>query len=92
MKSIKAKSVGKKDKNKLEVDSRKGDFDSEEEISSLGLEEDRLRGLNSEIEDLQPTFTEKYNEYKVDQGLQDRLEDSELPSNLENKEVFEEVE
>ena len=36
-------------------------------------------------------FAEQYNEFKVKQGLQDRLEDTELPDNLDEESVFNEA-
>ena len=74
-------------------DSREGDFESENEVDglSLGSAASKVRNLNNEIEKLQPSLMEKYNEYKCEQGLQQRLEDSDLPDNLQDDEVFQET-
>ena len=71
-----------------DMDSRAGDFvveDMDEEVMSLGSDASRLHKLQQQIDDSGVTFAEKYNEYKVKQGHQDRLEDSELPENLHDE-------
>ena len=77
-----------------EVDSRAGDFDdevnSEASVLSVGSDAGRLKKLEKELEVNNVTFGEKYNEYKVDQGLQVRLEDTEMPEDLESEIVYEE--
>ena len=45
--------------------------------------------LKKQLEDNVPSMALKYNEYKVSQGLQECLEDSELPADLDNDGVFE---
>ena len=80
-------------RNRLETlkseDSRKDDFGSEED-NMEGSDTVQLVDLRHKIEACKPSMSERYNEYKVDQGLQDRLEDSELPEDLENEETYEE--
>ena len=74
-----------------EVDSRAGDFESaDEDVISMGSDRSRINQLQDELERNSVTFAEQYNEFKVTQGLQERLEDSELPDNLESQQVFEE--
>ena len=53
-----------------DVDSRAGDFESDNSNLSAKVKE-----LESEMEVNAPTFSEKYKEFKVDKGLQDRLEE-----------------
>ena len=69
------------------TDSRADDFDSEED-GSVGLSS-KLQDLQQKIDDLQPSLAQKYNEYKVAQGMQDRLEDAELPDDIGDDRVFE---
>ena len=57
----------------------------------MGSDLDRLLELDREIEFNKPSVTLKYNEYKVQQGEQERLEDSELPENLDEDEVYDEM-
>ena len=85
------KESGKGDKEVAKVgcdsdeDSRRGDFDSDD--GSLGSDASKIKGLQQEIDSNQPTFMEKYNEYKVQQGHQDRLEDAELPEKIGQRDV-----
>ena len=90
VKSVRSRKSSKSVKSKKVVtgkgrgkggDSRYGDFDSESAKSST---EERLCDLQNEIEDLAPSAGLRYNERKVAEGFQDRLEDSELPANLED--------
>ena len=88
--SQKSKNPGGKGSSSASGDSRAHDFDSEgsSEVDTDGA---RLQKLEQHIEDTEPTLAEHYNQYKVDHGLQDRLEDSELPTNLEKENVFQEL-
>ena len=76
------------------MDSRAGDFDSlddqEDEILSMGSDASRLKRLEIELEKNSVTFAEKYNEMKVKEGTQVRLEDAEILENLQQDEVLEE--
>ena len=87
-------SQGRRSRKKSEVgeryeeDSRAGDFDDEDEVLSLGSDASRLKKLQKDLEMNSVTFGENYNEYKVQQGLQVLLEDTELPTNLEQEEIF----
>ena len=78
------KSVGSvkqnKDKDKL----------VEHECGSNSSDDGRLDEIDREIEKVKPSLSENYNEYKVQQGLQERLEDAELPHNLEKGQVYDE--
>ena len=81
-----------KDGNNKQVsdseDSRRGDFDSEEDGVSLGSEASHVKELQERIDEIEPLMALRYNEYKVDQGLQDRLEDVDLPENLEDEATY----
>ena len=91
-KSVKSMNSGKSTKKKMkgkthtdvvnDGDSRQGDFESEDD-SSLGSDQERMDKLQRDIDALQPTMAERYNEYKVQQGMQDRLKDCDLPEELE---------
>ena len=74
------KEVGK-DKSVTDVDSCKGDF---------GLDESEEDRLQSEIECLAPTLAQRYSEQKIAEGTLQRLEDSQLPEDLEDNTVFDE--
>ena len=92
----KARSNAKKltDREDDEVDSRVGDFDQEEveeDVLSMGSDASKLARIEQEISELEPSMAEKYNEFKVKQGYQVRLEDAELPENLHEDEVYDEV-
>ena len=71
-------------------DSRKGD-NMDDEVISLGSDASRVERINQEMEQNAPTWTEQYNEYKCQQGYQQRLEDAELPDNLQDEEVFDQT-
>ena len=73
-----------------DADSRTGDFE-DEDIISLGSDASRIGKIDREMEQLAPTWTEKYNEYKCKQGYQQRLEDAELPQDLEDDAVYNET-
>ena len=88
IKSMKSVRSGKQCQEK----GRKGTGKDEGDSSSVsGGEEERLQDLEQQISELQPTFIECYNNYKVQEGHQERLEDSELPDELEKDEVFDET-
>ena len=70
-------------------DSRLGDFD-DDDVISLGSDASKMDRINNEIQSLEPSMMERYNNYKVQQGELCRLEDSELPDELEKKQVYEE--
>ena len=70
-------------------DSREGDFsESDEDVLSIGRNSVRLQELDRKIQEAEPTLGERYNEFKVAQGVLERLEDHPLPDNLEEEEVF----
>ena len=81
-------SVGKTQDDDL--DSRTGDFDDIDTVS-LGSDASKVDKINQEMEKLAPTWTEKYNEYKCQQGYQQRLEDAELRTELHRDEVYQEA-
>ena len=68
-------------------DSRAGDFDSEEDSSVDSTR--KLCSLQDQIDMLELSLALRYNEYKVAQGTQDRLEDCDLPQDLNDPKVFE---
>ena len=45
--------------------------------------------LEEKIQECEPSLGERYNEYKVQQGLQDRIEDAPLPETLEDEGIYE---
>ena len=89
-KSVNSARLGKnvmpqKQKSEESEDSREGDFDTD---NGSQEHEDRLKEMEKEISELQPSVGEKYNQYKCDIGEQDRLEDCELPEELDKDEVY----
>ena len=72
------------------MDSRAGDFeDEDEDVISMGSDASRLMRLQADIEENEPTLIEKYNEQKGADGELDRLEDSQLPSDMDDDKVYE---
>ena len=94
--SKRSKKVGQEDPRKssqhqdTELDLTVGDFDNEDEILSVGSDASRLEAIQKQIEMNLPTTGEMYNERKVEEGEQDRLEDVDLPNNLEQQDVYDE--
>ena len=90
--SKKAVTAGEEGQDK-DRDSRAGNFvnedGDEDDTVSQGLDESRLQFLKKQLEDNVPSMALKNNEYKVRQGLQECLEDSELPADFDNDWVFE---
>ena len=90
VKSKKSRKTAKENVKKTDKldsdDSRKDDFTEAEEADddafSLGSDKVRVIELQQKIDAAEPSMAEQYNNYKVQQGLQDRLEDAELPSDL----------
>ena len=75
-----------------DTDSRIGDFDGEEsDIVSLGSATSKVARIDQEMESLAPSAGELYNQYKCDIGDQERLEDADLPENLQDDTVYEET-
>ena len=76
-----------------EQDSRAGDFEEyeDDEQLSLGSDASKVAKLDGKIDKLAPTWTEQYNEYKCRQGYQARLEDAELPGELDNDMIYQDT-
>ena len=80
------------DEEEDEPDRRLQEVEGEEEdVVSLGLDTSKVDKINQQIDQLAPSWTEKYNEFKCQQGIQVHLEDSEVPADLHQDTVYEET-
>ena len=88
------------------TDSRQSDFSEEEallqdclqheeeeesDVISLGSDASKLERLQNQIDATEKSVAERYNEFKVQQGELIRVEDIEVPTDIENEELFNET-